>query len=64
MTKKEMSKTCEFQELLKQFMSEEAYGACDIKLHYKQFGLRFKPKSSEAELVSRIEYFVERVNHE
>jgi len=43
-------------------MIEEAYGACDIKLHYEQFGLNFKPRASDEEIVARIDYFVERVS--
>ena len=56
-----MVKTNEFKELVKQFMIEEAYGACDVKLHYKQFGLKFKPRASDNEIESRIDFFVERV---
>jgi hypothetical protein len=62
MKKEEMVKTDEFKELIKQFMIEEAYGACDIKLHYEQFGLNFKPRASDEEIVARIDYFVERVS--
>lgn len=57
-----MVKTDEFKELIKQFMIEEAYGACDVELHYERFGLNFKPRASDDEIVSRIDYFVERVS--
>jgi len=62
MKKEEMVKTNEFKELVKQLMIEEAYGACDVKLHYEQFGLKFKPRASDNEIESRINYFVERVS--
>ena len=62
MKKEEMIKTDEFKELIKQFMIEEAYGACDVKLHYEQFGLKFKQRASDDEIVSRIDCFVERVS--
>jgi hypothetical protein len=62
MKKEEMVKTDEFKELVKQFMIEEAYGACDVKLHYEQFGLKFKPRESDDKIESRINYFVERVS--
>jgi hypothetical protein len=62
MKKEEMVKTNEFKELVKQFMIEESYGACDVKLHYEQHGLKFKPRASDNEIESRIDYFVERVS--
>jgi hypothetical protein len=62
MKKEEMVKTNEFKELVKQFMIEEAYGACDVKSHYQQHGLKFKPRASDNEIESRIDYFVERVS--
>lgn len=55
-----MVKTDEFKELVKQFMIEEAYGACDVKLCYEQLGLKFKPAASDNEITSRINGFVER----
>lgn len=60
MEKEEMVKTDEFKELVKQFMIEEAYGACDVKLHYEQFGLKFKPRASDEEIEIRIDEFVKR----
>jgi hypothetical protein len=62
MKKEEMVKTNEFKELVKQFMIEEAYGACDIRLHHEQHGLKFKPRASDNEIESRIDNFVERVS--
>ena len=62
MKKEEMVKTNEFKELVKQFMIEEAYGACDVKLHYEQFGLKFKPRASDNEITARVDSFVERVS--
>lgn len=58
MKKEEMVKTNEFKELVKQFMIEEAYGACDVKLHHRQHGLSFKPRATDNEIESRIEYFI------
>ena len=60
MKKEEMVKTDEFKELVKQFMIEEAYGACDVKLHYEQFGLKFKPRASDEEINERIVQFQKR----
>jgi hypothetical protein len=60
MKKEEMVKTNEFKELVKQFMIEEAYGACDVKLQYEQFGLKFKPRSSDEEINERIVQFQKR----
>lgn len=62
MKKVEMVKTIEFKELVKQFMIEEAYGACNVRLHYEEYGLKFKPRASDNEIESRIDYFVERVS--
>ena len=58
-----MVKTNEFKELVKQFMIEESYGACDVKLHNEQYGLTFKPRATDNEIESRINYFVERVSN-
>lgn len=62
MKKENMVKTNEFKELVKQFMIEEAYGACDVTSHYEQHGLKFKPRASDDEIETRIGYFVERVS--
>ena len=57
MKKEEMVKTNEFKELVKQFMIEESYGACDVRLHYEQHGLVFKSRASDSEIQTRIEFF-------
>ena len=63
MKKIKMVKTNEFKELVKESMIEESYGACDVKLHIEQYGLAFKPRASDSEIESRINYFVERVSN-
>jgi hypothetical protein len=60
MKKEEMVKTNEFKELVRQFMIEESYGACDVELHYRQHGLNFKPRASDEEIEIRIDEFVKR----
>ena len=55
-----MVKSDEFKELVKQFMIEEAYGACDVNLQYEQFGLKFKPRASDEEINERIVQFQKR----
>jgi hypothetical protein len=62
MKKTEMVKTNEFKELVKEFMILEGYGACDVKLHYEQHGLSFKPRATDSEIESRIDYFVQQVS--
>jgi hypothetical protein len=63
MNKEEMVKTNEFKELVKQFMIEEAYGACDVELHYRQHGLSFKPRATDNEIESRIEHFTNTISN-
>lgn len=57
MKKTEMVKTNEFKELVKEFMIGESYGACDVRLHYEQYGLSFKPRATDMEIESRIHNF-------
>jgi len=61
MKKEKMVKTKEFKELVKEFMIMEAYGACDIRLHYEQHGLNFKPRATDSEIETRINYFSDMV---
>jgi len=61
MKKEKMVKTKEFKELVKDFMIMEAYGACDIRLHYEQHGLNFKPRATDSEIEIRINYFSDMV---
>ncbi len=60
MVKEEMLKTQGFKELAKQLLIEESYGACDIRLHYEQFGLKFKQRASDEEIETRIDEFIKR----
>ena len=60
MKQTEIVQTREFKELVKQFMIEESYGACDVGLHHKQHGLSFKPRASDNEIEIRIDEFVKR----
>jgi hypothetical protein len=60
MKKEEMVKTDEFKELVKQFMIEEAYGACDVKSWVDMNGLDFKPRATDEEITLRIDEFVKR----
>jgi len=64
MKKEEMVKTNEFKELVRQFMVEESYGACDVVLHHRQHGLKFKPRASDEEIEIRIDEFVKRFKNE
>lgn len=57
MKKEEMVKTNEFKELVKEFMIGESYGACDVRLHYEQYGLSFKPRATDMEIERRIHNF-------
>lgn len=54
---KEMVQTNKFKELVKQFMIEEGYGGCG-----GEHGKTFKPRASDKEIESRIEFFIERNN--
>ncbi len=60
MTKPQMVRTKEFKELVKQFMIDEAYGACDINSHSEQQGLKSKQRASDLEIEMRIDYFIDR----
>lgn len=64
MKKEEMVKTNEFKELVRQFMVEESYGACDVVLHHRQHGLKFKPRASDEEIEIRIDEFVKGFKNE
>ena len=41
-------------------IQKEALDACDVKLHYEQFGLNFKPRASDEEINERIVQFQKR----
>lgn len=58
---KRIVKSKQFRKLVKQFMIEESYGACDVNLHHSQFGLVFKPRATDSEIDTRIELFIKRI---
>jgi hypothetical protein len=61
MNKQEMCQTQEFKDLVKQFLIEEAYGACDIELHLRNHGLCFKERASDEEIEIRLVNFIDRI---
>lgn len=53
----------EFKELFKQFLIEEAYGACDVPLHVQQYGVTFKERASDEEIEFRMNKFFDKLKY-